>query len=81
MFSSLLVKSRNAATAVRSERQLAFLPLVMRFQVISGNEQGEVEKMENVVKLEDEEIKNVWTSLKLSKKIAVSCLHSLPLLP
>ena len=40
VFSSLLVKSRNAATAVRSENQLAFLPSAMRFQVISGNEQG-----------------------------------------
>lgn len=69
-----ITEIQNAAVTVILPLALAFLPSAMSFQVINGKEQGAVEKIDNVTKLEDEEMINVLISLNLLKKIAVSCL-------
>lgn len=46
----------------------------MPFQVINVKEQGAVENIYSVTKLEDEGMKNILISLNLLKKIAVTSL-------
>lgn len=80
--SYLLLKSRMLLLEQWDWTASFHFPLAMPFQEINVKEQGGVEKIKNVTKLEDEEMINVLISLNLLKENCCElCLCSLPLPP